>query len=589
MAYDKNKIGEIRPNQLITTFGPGAIIDAVKDSVTVLDTNNWTERGKKIIDGRLAAYLGVSHFYMPRTSKQGDLPVVSFPYFHVCSNSKCGRIFDVRDDFDLDRYLRFGATCPECHSKAYPSRFITMCRKGHADDFPWSWWVHRGDETKCKGKRLRLYSTGFTSTLSDMWVECLDCGEKRSLSGAMQPDNFKEKKCTGHHPFRLNVKNEKNCDQEVIPSQRGASNVYFPVIKSAISIPPWTDPLYNLIDEHLRLIESYQEDFGEMGVTKVYEKYFKDTYSRQDFDKALQKRQQNVKEFIEIKRMEYQAITHHNDPSYASNKKHFKAEEEFVPAGLKPYFSRIIKITRLRDVMVLLGFTRVDAPDPDADAEDQVNIVSLNRTKSEPWLPAVEVNGEGIFIEFNKDSIAQWLRKPSVVKVSEKFRVCYEHYCASRKWGKVLTRDAKYVLLHTFSHLLIKEMSLQSGYSSSAIRERIYSNDDMAGILLYTGSSDKEGSLGGLVELGSIAKFLPIIKSAFENALVCTNDPECLSNTPTIEKSNGAACHACCMVSETACENGNRLLDRALLVPLAEREEDAFFRTLVGDLCHLEV
>ena len=50
MAYfDKNKIGEIRPNQLITTFGPGAIVDAVKDSVTVLDTNYWASKGKKII------------------------------------------------------------------------------------------------------------------------------------------------------------------------------------------------------------------------------------------------------------------------------------------------------------------------------------------------------------------------------------------------------------------------------------------------------------------------------------------------------------------------------------------------------------
>ena len=99
--FDKYKIGEIRPNQLITTFGPGAIVDAVKDSVTVLDTNYWTEKGKKIIDGRLASYLGVSYFYMPQTSKKGDLPVVSFPYYHVCSDPKCGRLFDIRDNFDL--------------------------------------------------------------------------------------------------------------------------------------------------------------------------------------------------------------------------------------------------------------------------------------------------------------------------------------------------------------------------------------------------------------------------------------------------------------------------------------------------------
>ena len=385
MAYfDKNKIGEIRPNQLITTFGPGAIVDAVKDSVTVLDTNYWTSKGKKIIDGRLAAYLGVSYFYMPQTSKKGDLPVVSFPNYHVCSDPRCGRLFDVRDNFDEERYKIYGPTCPICHRIAYPSRFIVMCEKGHMDDFPWDWWIHKGKTTG--HKNFKLYSTGYTSTLADMWVECLDCGEKRSLSGAMQEDAFEDKKFTGKHPFRPTVKPEK-CDSAVIPSQRGASNVYFPVIRSAISIPPWTDPLYNLIDEHLRILEQMIEMGVQDAETLIYNKYFSGNYSRNEFHKALDNRRKNIKEFTEIKLMEYLAITHHNDPSYASNKKHFKAEEDELPGGLKKVFSRVIKITRLRDVMVLLGFTRTAAPDP--DAEQQVNIVKLNKSKGEAWLPAV--------------------------------------------------------------------------------------------------------------------------------------------------------------------------------------------------------
>lgn len=301
--FDNNKLGEIRPNQLITTFGPGSIVDAVKDSVTVLDLNYWKEKGKKIIDGRLASYLGVDCFYMPRTSYSGDIPVVSFPYMHVCSNVKCGRIFDLRENFDLDQYLKFGVTCPECHRQAYPSRFITICENGHMDDFPWSWWVHGGNTT-CKGT-MRMYSTGNTSTLADMWVEC-SCGARRSMSGATQHENFEGMKCSGHHPFRPNHKNEK-CDKEMIPSQRGASNVYFPVMRSAISIPPWINPLYNLIDEQLRLIDSYEEDFGEMGLDKVYQKYFS-AFTREEFDAALLRRRQNIKEFTEIKQMEYNAI-----------------------------------------------------------------------------------------------------------------------------------------------------------------------------------------------------------------------------------------------------------------------------------------
>lgn len=582
MAFDNNKLGELRPNQIITTFGPGSIVDAVKDSVVILDTNYWKEKGKKIIDGRLASYLGVDCFYMPRTSYSGDVPVVTFPYMHVCSNIQCGRLFDARENFDLERYLRYGVTCPECHKPAYPSRFITICENGHMDDFPWRWWVHNG-KSDCKGN-LRMFSTGNTSTLADMWVEC-SCGAKRSMSGATQKENFEELSCTGHHPFRPQARSER-CNMPLIPSQRGASNVYFSVSRSAISIPPWVNPLYNLIDEHLRLIEETKEMFGIDGVTKVFEKYFS-TYTREEFDEALSRRLSNITEFKEIKQMEYDAITHHNDPAYASNKKHFKAEEDSLPAYLKPYFSRIIRITRLREVKVLLGFTRVDAPDPDAD--EQANIVYLSKGKPEKWLPAAEINGEGIFIEFNRDSITRWVNAGNLKALSQKYADCYKDFCESKGWTISVVRDAVYVLMHTFAHILIKQMSMSSGYSSSAIRERIYYGEKMSGILLYTGSTDKEGSLGGLVELGTVEKLVELMKDGFQEALLCTNDPECMSNMPAGNNSNGAACHSCCMVSETACENGNRMLDRGLVVPISTRVNEAFFRELVCELCQLEM
>jgi hypothetical protein len=149
-------------------------------------------------------------------------------------------------------------------------------------------------------------------------------------------------------------------------------------------------------------------------------------------------------------------------------------------------------------------------------------------------------------------------------------------------------RNAVYVLMHTFAHLLIKQMSMSSGYSSSAIRERIYFGDKMSGILLYTGSADKEGSLGGLVELGTTNKLVGLMQDAFQEAMLCTNDPECMNNMPAGNNSNGAACHSCCMVSETACENGNRMLDRGLVVPIASREKESYFRGLVSELCQLE-
>ncbi len=581
MAVDFNKLGELRPNQIITTFGPGSVVDAVKDSVTILDISYWKYKGKRIIDGRLASYLGVDCFYMPRTSFTGDIPVISFPYWHVCSNIKCGSLFDARENFDLERYLRYGVSCPYCHRSAYPSRFITICENGHMSDFPWKWWVHKGN-SDCNGK-LKMYSTGNTSTLADMWVEC-SCGAKRSMNGATQRDSFEGVSCEGHHPFRPNVKKQK-CPKPVIPSQRGASNVYFAVTRSAISIPPWINPLHNLIDEHLRDIEFAKKLMGDEGITKTYELYFS-SYPREEFDAALQRRLNNIKEYMEIKQMEYSAITHFDDPLYESNKRHFKAEEDPLPEYLKKYLSRIIRITRLREVRVLLGFTRVDAPDPDAD--EQPNVVKLSKGTTERWLPAAEVNGEGIFIEFNKNTLEQWLDNAMVKSISQRYSDSYQEFCNSKGWSINILRNAVYVLMHTFAHLLIKQMSMSSGYSSSAIRERIYFGDQMAGVLLYTGSADKEGSLGGLVELGTVEQMTNLMRIAFQEALVCTNDPECMNSLPAKKNSNGAACHSCCMISETACENGNRMLDRGLVVPLPERESCSYFRDLVNELCQLE-
>ena len=151
------------------------------------------------------------------------------------------------------------------------------------------------------------------------------------------------------------------------------------------------------------------------------------------------------------------------------------------------------------------------------------------------------------------------------------------------------SRDAVYVLMHTFSHLLIKQMAMYSGYSSSSIIEKIYYGPKMSGILLYTGSDDAEGSLGGIVELGKFEKLNILIRRAFDEALFCANDPECMTHKPSGIDANGASCHACTMISETSCENGNRMLDRGLVVPLKGREEQSYFRDLVESVCQIKV
>jgi hypothetical protein len=392
--------------------------------------------------------------------------------------------------------------------------------------------------------------------------------------------------CTGRHPHRPNSKNEKcNC-KDIFPSQRGATNIYFPVIRSAISIPPWTNPLYLLLDEHYHTIIEMKELGVDDAADRIYTRYFSN-FNRTDYDKAIENREKKIKEFVEIKEMEYAAFTHHADPTYKKDVKYFKAKEDPLPSYLEKYFSRLIMIERLREVMVLQGFMRIDPPEPEAD--NIKNMVRLNTKKPDSWLPGVEIHGEGIFIEFNKNTVAKWLSIPAVKKISSQYKEYFERYSAERGWENMKERNGEYVLLHTFAHLIIKEMSLQSGYSSTAIRERIYSSSSMCGVLFYTGSSDKEGSLGGLVELGEESKFRKLIKAAIENALLCTTDPECSNSHIDSDNLNGSACHSCCMIAETACENGNRLLDRSLIVPLDGKAELSYFKDMVGELCGISL
>jgi hypothetical protein len=433
---------------------------------------------------------------------------------------------------------------------------------------------------------MTLKSMGNTSSLAELRVEC-GCGAKRVMSGAMQKEKFVDLCCSGNHPHRPGAKS-KICKKAVIPSQRGASNVYFSVTKNAISIPPWTNPINDIMSAQRATIETLVEAMGEeAGLNFAYKKYFEEHYSWGDFKDAYDRLSSNIKEFTELKEMEYAAITHHEDVMYQHDVKYFKAEEVELSDGLKKYISRVIKIHRLREVRVLTGFTRLDAPEPEID--EQSHIVKLKCGSGEKWLPAVEINGEGIFIELNRESVAEWMQIAQVKSRSDKYEDCYASYCQKKGWENFKPRNAEYVLLHTLSHMLIKEMAMQSGYSSSALHERIYSSANMCGLLIYTGAADKEGSLGGLVELGSMSKFLPLLKGALENGLICTTDPECFMKNPTSDRLNGAACHSCTMISETACENGNRLLDRAVVVPLSEHEEMGYFRGLVRDLCGIQV
>lgn len=582
----KNEVGEVRPGQLITTYGPGAIMDSINDSLMILDIKYWHNCDEKIYDKKLAKFLKKDYFKKIPSRSFKDLPAIPFPNYHVCSNNKCARLFDIRENFLMSDYLYKGPKCPDCSRKAYPARFVVSCQENHLDDFPWRWWVHNRQETDCRGK-LYLKSSGNTSSLDSLYVQC-ECGKWKTMRGATQESSFEDLKCTGNHPHKLNKK--YNCNSSIIPLQRGASNIYFPALRSAIVIPDESENLDKLFLSLKDEIESFMASLGSMLGDQWYLKFYEfklrgnsefsnaeDFLSKWTTYKNKQSSNEEL-EYIQIKQAEYQAFTDFEGKVKWNN---FEAEIEEVPSSLKPYFKRIVKAHRLKEILVLLGFMRNDSPEPDVNEPKE--IVWLESDSNGNWLPAVEVHGEGIFLEFNKESITQWLSEnPDLSKKSKQFSSLYSDWVTSKGWELRDKKDVVYVMLHTFAHLLIKQLSLQSGYSSVAIKERIYCGEEMAGILLYTGSTDQEGSLGGLVEMGNIAKLSKLILDALEEAAFCSSDPYCSSLEPTEDNHlNGCACFACSMVAETSCETGNRLLDRSLVVRTIDSCFAPFFEGLV--------
>jgi hypothetical protein len=255
-----------------------------------------------------------------------------------------------------------------------------------------------------------------------------------------------------------------------------------------------------------------------------------------------------------------------------------------APKDFDTEFDFAVVAERLREVNALIGFTRVEPPEEAKEGGAPPPRAPLANGKPD-WIPATEVRGEGIFLRFNSERLAQWLLRPSV-KTRE--AAMLEGHKAFRTARKLLPADENfpgilYVLLHTFAHVLIRELAIECGYSAASVRERIYASEygdppDMAGVLVYTAAPDSDGTLGGLAQLGQPDQLGALIRHALDRARICASDPLCAEHVPNHDRSlHGAACHACSFVAETSCEIGNRYLDRSLLVSTLAGADLSFF------------
>jgi hypothetical protein len=606
----------IRRSQLMSPWGIGQMINFPGDeSLMVCGLDAWEQVYQSASHGldefiikeeRLQRRLGVDHFRLPPEHREPGagvknpnlkIPCVRFPRWHYCP--RCGSMEKLSLYGSQQRCkgpsYSDGMSChtlPQ-HKRPWliPVRFIAICESGHIEDFPFMEWVHQEKEydSFCK---LRLRAGRSSSSLSGIIIHC-SCTAKRSLAGAFNEGALtKIKSCGGHRPWLgEDESNAKECGMNLHVVQKGASNVYFPEVKSSIYLPQWERTVDKKIVE---ILEKYWDQLTSHRVDGKLNRVVFETIAdlkKVDCDQLMSAAEQKLEQLPPVvarmenadseelyRKSEYDAIL---SGEGGDNQDFFvtkKSSGEYSGI-IKKYFESITLLHKLRETRALVGFSRW-LPEDRRTLTEKKGELYLNNNIN--WLPAIVVKGEGIFFEFRSDLLDQWLSKKDVWNRTQK--LIDNHRDSRRKRGlEEKNINPKFILLHTFAHIVINQLSFECGYGSSALRERIYCDSEypespMNGVLIYTASGDSEGSLGGLVRQGLPGNLENIIMAALNNARWCSSDPVCMeSHGQGPDSCNLAACHSCALLPETSCEVANRILDRAVITGTHEIPEIGYF------------
>lgn len=607
------RVGNIRPSQLIWTYGPGAMIDLPNFSVMTMGLDYWKQSEcKPIEEPRLLEQVRkmcgpqVKFLFQPPASEMDDdsphdpksyvgVPVQPFPRWFRCV--KCGLLatydsglFEIKENFYRPERTRFvHANCPKGFKgkpvDAVPVRFLVACKNGHIDEFPWRWFVHDGP-TDCTAP-LYFYEKGASLQTENLWVECRQCNKKKSMAmafGAIGEQTLPA--CRGHHPhLGHDTESFGECKEKIRPILLGASNSWFPVTMSVLAIPTRENELAQTVADKWNIFKGVEDEAEIKVYLKLWSKSGENsdllTYSSSDIWAAIQKERDPKKQGKvtqeDVKIPEWRELTSERP---VGKFPHFLCSQGTVPEAFSDVLKKVLLLERLRKVNALVGFTRIEARDEFAD-----NATAPSRLgKGAPtWVPACEVFGEGLFLQFDEQAIKDWEELPAVKEERKRLEIGYRSWRTNR--GLDASKGfpgARYYMLHTLAHLFIRELALECGYNAASIQERIYAqggDNPMAGFLVYTAASDSDGTLGGLVELGTPSRLEQIMRQAISRASTCSSDPLCSEHDPSTDGTlHASACHACSFVSETSCETGNRYLDRAFVVPTYSIKDAAFFK-----------
>jgi hypothetical protein len=596
--------GELRQSALINTFGPGAMTDLPDYSVLVCGLDYWfgshpqEEVSEPRLSRKIAELLQVPSIRLrtaPATRDGDDnpksgVPVFRFPEWFVTQDSE-------RSDGGRpgrSRFLVHGRALskgkfrhPETDGglNVVPVRFVRACRRGHIGDIDWYFFLHGNDNTcREQGRLLYMDERGTSGDLSEIYIRC-SCGQaERSMAPVAIRKAEVFGRCDGSRPW-LGPDMKECCDEMNQLLVRTASNAWFPQRMSVISLPERSESVREAVSaawDFLEAAESDEDVARERKKAKVKEAL--QVVTDAEVWAEIQARRGALKgEERTIKAAELETLLAttkeigDDGPDGA-----FHARTLPVSQWNRPWIAgieKIVLIQRLREVTALLGFTRFEPLAPDIEGELDMDVRHADLACEISWVPAVENKGEGVFIQFRKSAIQEWLKRPAVGARLMQLKRGFDAWKAEHQ-GSNRDFRPEYIMLHSFAHLLITSVTLKCGYPPSSMRERIYALPAVGyGVLIYTGSSDAEGTLGGLTEFG--LRIANAIHSALELGRLCSNDPVCSRHVPESAHEHrflrGAACHGCVLIGETSCEQQNDLLDRALVVRTVQNSGAEFF------------
>ena len=615
---DKQKT--IRRAQTIQPFGVGSIIDIDGESFVVNDISEWKTPKKIVKLERLNKIFGFKKTFRSFSSFQNpdeSFAVSRFPQWYHCSN--CDNLQQILPNNELLK-IHGEPRCNNCKSKSIlsPMRFIAYCNNGHLSEIDWWKFAHSGQQESKTGNCSTYDKIFFETTgkhggdFDQMVVSCRACKKpgvslkklqqkvSRNIVHAREGQN-----CCGTQPWLVNPwmspdkRNEKSeeCKEVMRFEPRGSSSIHRSKILSALDINLVQESdsdfdstnldslLEDILEDHsgmldhcLLKLESGQHiyetkiDRRASEVSISYEdallylcKTLKDRLNNENStndeikDSSITPQEDLLKDELDFFRKRIDVHQDNFDISFESTVKGSPFTNKL--------FSHIAKIRRLREIRVLTGFSRGKG------SKDIAADVGSERD----WLPSIEAFGEGIYFELNQETITNYLNENN--KEFSDLVKGQQNQLEKMKGESFLDipDSSLFILTHTLSHLLIRQLTFNSGYSSSALRERIFvdPSTNYAGIMIYTSELDAEGTMGGLVDQARLEAISLILEKINESALWCSADPVCReTESQGLQSLNRSACHCCSLIAETSCTFQNAMLNRLTLGGLGKERDE---------------